>query len=695
MADLSQLETALVNADKAGDTNAARMLAEEIQKQRSAAPSDQGETGAKGFVKGAMERGYINRMQDVVGLAVDPTDPKTYQRAWQGLKKIPETISQIPEAIAKIPEKARQFVKEAPKMTGEQLGATVEPAIEALAPAAPGAAKMAFRGAKALGIGEDIAANLRTLKPKPVTGAAARKEAVANAIDEQRQAIAKETIDRKAAIQSELAQQIKQEKEGLRTRNQAVVNGARQRIEQLHKEFSVYQEVPSEHADLHNFAVSEADLPNSWQLESTRGSTGESIRDKAVQVHNKVSEKAEKEGDAFYDRLRDRARQLQARGQVLTSPTNKAGQTLVKRLDRIIGGDVSKGTTKASRAFSQSAARLRTELMGRNGNPADIKLVLREISRLKEMASPAGQALGYDAAVKADALELVKLTEKAVTDWLGSKYYNNEIYAGLMEPVNRFNTPLGQKLVGRAEIPYVGQEESPHLTNPANLPQEIFSSKSNVAEYERMVGRDEMMENAERHVSDQLRGIKTPEGIKAWINSPENSWLQQPKFRSLKRKALKYQETYETMHGQAKEADETRKRLQSDLDLIPKEISANIKAAFKESQARQTTLRGKAEEQFKSLETEMAHRHELVDRLTDYISDQPLDRVPEAIKKSVDAVKQLPNVDQQQIAKLQQALQSIQKMEQSEARRSAIKKWLTGTVLGGGAAGLAYEVYSK
>ena len=690
------------NSDKKGtsefDTVAkAYQLKRQETKSADAPPPDRGETGGKGFFKGAMERGAINRMQDVVGLAVDPTDPKTYSKAFESLKSIPETIKGIPSAIAKIPEKLEKFAQNAPKMTGEQLGATVEPFMEMQALGVPGAAGEIARGAKALGIGEEFSGALRTLKPKPLTGSAARKETIANTIDAQRETIAKQTLDRKAAIQNELSQQIKQEKDGLRTRNQAVINSSRKRIEQLHKELSVYQDVPSKHTDLHNFATLEADLPNSYQLEGTRGPTGENIREKANTIHQKVTAKAEEEGKAFYDRLRNRAKELQAKGEALTA--SKPGKELIKRLDKIVGGDVSEKVTKASRAFSQSADRLQTELMGRNGNPADIKLVLREISRLKEMGTSAGKALGYDAAVQADARELVKLTENAVSEWLGKGYYNNDIYASLMEPVNRFNTPVGHKLTGRAEIPHVGVEDSPHLTNPAQLPGEIFSSKSNVAEYERMVGRDEMMQDAERHVSDQLRGFKTPEGIKEWLNDPKNSWLQEPKFRSLKRKALKYQETYETMHGDAKAAAETTKRLQTDLDSIPKEIQSNIKAAFKESQARQTTLRGNAEEQFKSLETEMSIRHQLVDRLTDYISEQPLDRVPQAIKTSVDAIKQLPEVTQQQIAQLEQALQSVQKMESTAAKKEAIKKWLIGIVAGSSAVGYGiykgYEAFSQ
>jgi hypothetical protein len=46
MADIKQLETALVNADRAGDTDAARMLAAEITRQRSAAPAAQASAAA-------------------------------------------------------------------------------------------------------------------------------------------------------------------------------------------------------------------------------------------------------------------------------------------------------------------------------------------------------------------------------------------------------------------------------------------------------------------------------------------------------------------------------------------------------------------------------------------------------------------------------------------------------------------------
>jgi len=40
MASMQQLETALINADKAGDTQAATVLAQEIQKMRGAGPSE-------------------------------------------------------------------------------------------------------------------------------------------------------------------------------------------------------------------------------------------------------------------------------------------------------------------------------------------------------------------------------------------------------------------------------------------------------------------------------------------------------------------------------------------------------------------------------------------------------------------------------------------------------------------------------
>lgn len=153
---------------------------------------------------------------------------------------------------------------------------------------------------------------------------------------------------------------------------------------------------------------------------------------------------------------------------------------------------------------------------------------------------------GYDAIKPQQAASLKELVEDVMKEFTGGKlntatgrieggsfekYLAN--YRKASEPINQFQTTVGQKLTGMAEAP-----RGTYATDPMALPKAIFSSPSNVDDFIRLTGGDKKSVEAlaRNFVSEQTANMSSAQ-IKGFLNTNRN-WLA--KFPQVRDDFAKY-----------------------------------------------------------------------------------------------------------------------------------------------------------
>ena len=147
---------------------------------------------------------------------------------------------------------------------------------------------------------------------------------------------------------------------------------------------------------------------------------------------------------------------------------------------------------------------------------------------------------GYDAIDQQQAGKLKKLIENVMKEFTGGKidpetgvmkggafekYISN--YNKLSEPINKFQTSVGQKLTDKLEQP-----RNVYATDPIKLPKLIFDSPRNVDDFIELTGGDKAAVErlARNYVSEQLAG-KTAAQINSYLNMNRNWLAKFPQLR--------------------------------------------------------------------------------------------------------------------------------------------------------------------
>lgn len=213
--------------------------------------------------------------------------------------------------------------------------------------------------------------------------------------------------------------------------------------------------------------------------------------------------------------------------------------------------------TKLQVATGDTARQLdlvRRELTGVTFNPMDGSTTKTGVSfqRLEDLRRFLGDRAsgmnntGYDAIQPQQASRLKDLVEDVMKEFTGGKlsdktgrveggafekYLTN--YRKASEPINQFQTTVGQKLTAMAEAP-----RGTFATDPMALPKAIFSSPTNVDDFIRLTGGDKKSVEAlaRNFVSEQTANMSSAQ-IKGFLNTNRN-WLA--KFPQVRDDFAKY-----------------------------------------------------------------------------------------------------------------------------------------------------------
>jgi len=104
----------------------------------------------------------------------------------------------------------------------------------------------------------------------------------------------------------------------------------------------------------------------------------------------------------------------------------------------------------------------------------------------------------------------------------------NKTYSELSEPINRYNTALGQAVTKKAGeyLPEVSK------IDPAKIPGKFFDSRRSINELRSLAGDETFVQNVAReHIATDLRNLKESKQVRDYINK-NYDWLQElPQIR--------------------------------------------------------------------------------------------------------------------------------------------------------------------
>jgi hypothetical protein len=122
------------------------------------------------------------------------------------------------------------------------------------------------------------------------------------------------------------------------------------------------------------------------------------------------------------------------------------------------------------------------------------------------------------------AKDMSKLLEDVISKNVPKEFKTfNDTYKTLSEPINLYNSRLGQSVVARADeyLPQVAK------LDPAKVPAKFFETQRSVQELKALTADPQLAEQfARRHLSNELEGIKTADQLKKFARD-NRDWLQE------------------------------------------------------------------------------------------------------------------------------------------------------------------------
>jgi hypothetical protein len=128
------------------------------------------------------------------------------------------------------------------------------------------------------------------------------------------------------------------------------------------------------------------------------------------------------------------------------------------------------------------------------------------------------------------AHDLSTMLEETIQSFVPKEYRAAiDAYAKASEPINKYATALGQKIVKRADefLPDVPK------VDPANLPTAVFKTRNSFNAFRELAGDDAFVNaTARQHIANELRGATKAAEVRG-VLSKNYDWLQElPELRS-------------------------------------------------------------------------------------------------------------------------------------------------------------------
>lgn len=325
----------------------------------------------------------------------------------------------------------------------------------------------------------------------------------------------------------------------------------------------------------------------------TATEVGEEARDIVVKRLDALKKTREDAVKANKDAAFGAARQQEAAGQRVSNLNSFAAAK--SAIDLLI-----RSPQKLQRVTAETKRQLdtvRKELTGETMDPMTGVVSKTGVSfdRLENLRRSLGNRAsglpetGFDAIEQQQAGNLKRLVENVMREFTGGKFNEKtglfeggafdkyvKDYQKLSEPINKFQTQLGQKLTGTLE----GQRDV-FAADPMALPRSIFSSPRNVDDFIELTGGDKAAVErlARNYVSEQLAG-KTAAQINSFLNTNRN-WLA--KFPQLRDDFKAYSDRMTREAGvQKRLATRTEERAtRLELGRSPAEQADNFRALIK------------------------------------------------------------------------------------------------------------------
>ena len=122
------------------------------------------------------------------------------------------------------------------------------------------------------------------------------------------------------------------------------------------------------------------------------------------------------------------------------------------------------------------------------------------------------------------AKDMSKMLEASIQKHVPKEFEQfNTAYKTLSEPINRYNTALGQSVTKRAD------DYLPEFSkiDPAKIPDKFFSSKRSINELRELTGDEQFVQQAAReHIANELKGMKQAKEIRDYMRK-NYDWLQE------------------------------------------------------------------------------------------------------------------------------------------------------------------------
>ena len=228
---------------------------------------------------------------------------------------------------------------------------------------------------------------------------------------------------------------------------------------------------------------------------------------------------------------------------------SQTGQQFMKYL-RSITDPANSG--KFTQYEVSAAQNLMRQLRGREVEGAPIKATIEKIEKVirdtKKLPSQPTMT-GADALKQQYMGKLAQKLEDSVygfVDEMGKEVKGfapsgrlfRQIYSKLMEPLNTYESPVGQMLTKE-----VGTLKGIYTTDASQIPAKVFQSPEQIRILEKMdVSKKTLEPYATQYTSNQLSKMKTAKEVEDWLKSNQSTYLQE--FPSVLKKAQDYAKTF-------------------------------------------------------------------------------------------------------------------------------------------------------
>lgn len=505
--------------------------------------------------------------------------------------------------------------------------------------------------------------------------------------------------ERKAAIQVELEAGIANASLKMKSAEESVRAQGEKELADLEAKLAAAEASTPEMHQVHQQAAQVAGLPPSYTLGGDRPPAGKMAREISAPAHEEAVQKQAAASEPW-EVAKQHAKTLQDRG--LYFETSESGESLLTELKRIIKGRVEGGEPAAGKAGTITAddvlrttARdlyrgLRGEDIDGLHHPVDFGVVHTNIRRLRDIQYSSDE-MGYGAVARRHAKELADAATKALEDYVGKENVPIDAYREASSDINRWQSRMGQSLVGREDLPYVNKGEAPHLTNDAKLPDVIASD---IHQAQKLIGTEKVTQIMEAHLSDELSGLNSSDAVRAFMK--KSPWIE--KVPGMTEKAYKYLQSVDRSEGNISALKKTTAELQAHIKAAPGRIESEVKAIRSTGEKEMGDAHERASAAYVKAHDDMIARKSIASEVESFMNATTPERVASDADKLIKSLSNLPGTSQDQIRAVQEAARAAQadinasrSLAEREAKRkkavAAIKHTLITATIGGAAGG--------